>query len=232
MKKDVNACIDFITTIVKGHYLACACEISGVSQIDEQLVLPNGILKASDPEKLAFISKIASMVVECCSLESSLTEDSRVDKQDGVYNYAKILCHYGSLAMEFRDAWHEGDGERVLRCWKLFLHHFKQAGCTKYLLEAFRLQLQAGITYSPPEGSLQRAARSVTALHQIYANFDAQSGVPTRTTAHSTRSDKDVKKVVSTVLKNKLLAELCSQEHKCFKEMKPDPLYKLVLKNG
>ena len=274
MKKDVNACIDFITTIVKGHYLACACEIFGVSQIDEQLVLPNGILKASDPEKLAFISKIASMVVERCSLiESSLTEDSRVHKQDGVYNYAKILCHYGSLAMEFRDAWHEGDGERVLRCWKLFLPHFKQAGCTKYSLEAFRLQLQSGITYSPnlanqvvwhrfvnvksgagnnipcdlfnehinkqlkyiisnmgsnlTEGSLQRAARSVTALHQIYANFDAQSGVPTRTTAHSTRSDKgDVKKVVSTVLKNKLLAELCNREHKCFKEMKPDPLYK------
>ena len=77
------------------------------------------------------------------------------------------------------------------------------------------------------EGSLQRAARSVTALHQIYANFDAQSGVPTRTTAHSTRSDKgDVKKVVSTILKNKLLAELCNREHKCFKDMKPDPLYK------
>ena len=80
------------------------------------------------------------MVVERCSLiESSLTEDSRVDKQDGVYNYAKILYHYGSLAMEFRDAWREGDGERVLRCWKLFLPHFKQAGCTKYSLEAFRL---------------------------------------------------------------------------------------------
>ena len=32
---------------------------------------------------------------------------------------------------------------------EMFLPHFKQAGCTKYSLEAFRLQLQAGITYSP-----------------------------------------------------------------------------------
>ena len=81
MKKDVNACIDFITTIVRGHYLACACEIFGVSQIDEQLVLPNGILKASDPEKLAFISKIASMVVEHCSLiESSLTQSRQAGR--------------------------------------------------------------------------------------------------------------------------------------------------------
>ena len=49
------------------------------------------------------------------------------------------------------------------------------------------------------EGSLQRTARSVAALHQIYANFDAYS---TRTTAHSMLSDKGgVKKVVSTILK-------------------------------
>ena len=32
--------------------------------------------------------------------------------------------------------------------------------------------------------------------------------------------------MVSTVLKNKLLAELGNREHKCFKDMKPDPLYK------
>ena len=68
------------------------------------------------------------------------------------------------------------------------------------------------------EGSLQIAARSATALHQIYANFDAESGVSTKTTAHSTRSEKgDLKKVVSIVLKNKLLVELCNREHKCFK---------------
>lgn len=51
--------------------------------------------------------------------------------------------------MEFRDAWAEGDGDRVLRCWKLFLPHFRAAGCTKYALEAFRLQLQANVVLSP-----------------------------------------------------------------------------------
>ncbi len=97
-KKDVNACIDFISAVVKGHFLACACDLFGVSSIDEPLVLPPGIHKASDAEKLAFISRLARMVVERCSLIEGSEEV--VDGNDGVYNYAR----YGSLVMEFRDA--------------------------------------------------------------------------------------------------------------------------------
>ena len=56
------------------------------------------------------------------------------------------------------------------------------------------------------ETALQRAARSVTSLCHICERFDAQSGVPCRTIAHSTRSDNDdIKKVVGIVLQNKLL---------------------------
>jgi hypothetical protein len=150
VKKDVNACIDFIITVVKGHFLSCACNLFGVTSLDEPLVLPPGIHTAPASEKSAFISKMARMVVECCSLiEGSFTGGPIRDKQDGVYNYARVLCHYGSLVMEFRDAWHEGDGERVIRCWKLFMPHFKVAGCTKYSLEALRLHIQASITFSP-----------------------------------------------------------------------------------
>ena len=273
-KKDVNACIDFIYTIVKGHFLACACDLFGVSSLEESLVLPPGIESSSAAEKLAFIMKISRMVVERCSLiEGCLTNETVVDIDDGVYNYARTLCHYGSLVMEFRDAWQEGDGERVLRCWKLFLPHFKAAGCTKYSLEALKLQIHSRITCSPnlahqiiwnrfvnvrggagnkipcdlfnehinkqlkciisnmgsnlTESALQRAARSVTSLHRICETFDIQSGVPCRTTAHGTRPDKiDVKKVVSIVLRNKLLVEVGNREHRSFRSMKLNPLHK------
>ena len=33
------------------------------------------------------------------------------DSGDTCYNYARVLCHFGSLVMECRDAWAEGDGE-------------------------------------------------------------------------------------------------------------------------
>lgn len=62
-----------------------------------------------------------------------------------------VYCatHYGSLVMEFRDAWAEEDRERELRCWKLFLPHFHAAGHTKYSLAAVNIQLQTNATLSP-----------------------------------------------------------------------------------
>ena len=71
------------------------------------------------------------------------------DDEDGVYNYARVFCHYGALLMEFRDAWGEGDSERVTWCWKLFMPHFKSAGHTKYALQALRLHMQVTATLSP-----------------------------------------------------------------------------------
>ncbi len=52
------------------------------------------------------------------------------------------MCHYGALVTEIWDAWVEGDGNRVILCWKLFMPHFRSSGCTKYALEATRLQIQ------------------------------------------------------------------------------------------
>ena len=138
--------------MVKGHFLACACDIFGVSGVDEQLILPPDILKATKHDQLAFIMKMARMVVDRCSLiESAYTGEtgSEPDGKDGVYNYACVLCHFGSLVMEFRDAWAEGDGERVHRCWKLFLPHFRASGRTKYSLQALRVQMQANVVLSP-----------------------------------------------------------------------------------
>ena len=42
---------------------------------------------------------------------------------DKVHSYARLLCHYSSLVM---NAWSEGVGERVIRCWKFFCHIFHQ----------------------------------------------------------------------------------------------------------
>ena len=35
---------------------------------------------------------------------------------DGIFDYACAVLNDGLLLMEFRDAIHEGDGDRVLRC--------------------------------------------------------------------------------------------------------------------
>ena len=68
LKRDVNACIDFISTVVKGHFLTCVCGILGVTSLDEPLTLPPGLHKASAVEQLTFINDISKIVVERCSL--------------------------------------------------------------------------------------------------------------------------------------------------------------------
>ena len=57
--------------------------------------------------------------------------------------------------------------------------------------------------------------------------------MPCRTTARSTRPDKeDVKKVVSIVLLNKLLVEIGHREHRSFQNLKLNPLHKWDVKKS
>lgn len=153
--------------------------------------------------------------------------------------------------MEFRDAWAEGDGNRVLRCWKLFMPHFLASGCTKYSLQALRLQFQVhcvlppnvahqimwnrfvnirggigrNIPFDLTEYSLQKAARSVSPLHSICEKFDKESSVPCITTAHSTTPDtNDVKKTVAIVREHQLITEVPLRKHKSFPKLHLNPL--------
>lgn len=151
VKKHVDATIDLIYTVVKGHWVACACELLEISSAEGPIVVPEGLKKANPIEQCKFVSDIARKVVERLTLIGSAFVDpgTTADSKDTCYNYARILCHYGSLVMEFRDAWAEGDGERVMRCWRIFLPHFQAAGRTKYSLAALTVQLQTKAILSP-----------------------------------------------------------------------------------
>ncbi len=149
-KKEVDASIDFLLTVVKGHFLACACKILGITSLNSRVALPPQIYKATIDQQWAYITSIAKQVVYQCTLIGETFVNGKViDSGDHVYNYARVLCHYGALVMEFRDGWGEGDGERSYRCWRLLLPHFIVAGRTKYSLEALRLQIQVKSVLSP-----------------------------------------------------------------------------------
>ena len=139
---------------MKGHWLACACDVLGISSVDGTIKVPHDLNKASAAEQLLFVEGIAKKVVEQMTLvDSAFLSDAEGNDEmvtnDTVYNYARVLCHYGSLVMEFRDAWAEGDGDRVLCCWKLLMPHFRASGSRKYALEALRLQFQTNAVLSP-----------------------------------------------------------------------------------
>ena len=82
------------------------------------------------------------------------------------------------------------------------------------------------------EKALQRAARSVSTLQTICERFDRESAVPHTASAHSTKPDiDDVKKVVVTMLKNKLLVRTTKREHKSFPKISLNPLQNWNLEN-
>lgn len=120
-KKAVDATLEFLRTVVTGHFLACACQLLGITELDSHVQLPPGILKSSSGQQQAYVRRLATQVVEQCTLvENAYTDEKVIDAGDHVYNYTRVLCHLGSLVLEFTDAWAEGDGERVYRCWRLF----------------------------------------------------------------------------------------------------------------
>lgn len=68
---------------------------------------------------------------------------------DGVLEYAREFLTLGLLHSEFDDAISEGDGERVLRCWKFFLLFFKVSGRKNYSIEALNFLAQYHLLLPP-----------------------------------------------------------------------------------
>ena len=135
---------------MKGHILAAACGVLGVSNFDSPFHLPPGLQDSSPQHQFSFIRRIAVQVVDRCGVVgAALTREKVEEIKDGVYNYARVLCHFRSIVMELVDAWAEGDGERVFQCWRLCLPHFIIANCRKYALEALRLKFQVKAVLSP-----------------------------------------------------------------------------------
>jgi hypothetical protein len=74
--------------------------------------------------------------------EVSMPMDTDV-LQDDIYNYQCTFLQHGLLYMNCIDSISEGDGDRVMLCWKFLLLNFHaDKGSTKYALEALFLQFQ------------------------------------------------------------------------------------------
>ena len=89
------------------------------------------------------LEQVVKMVVSKFSIiPEAILGEAVADSSDGVYNYTRVLCHFASLTELFVDAWSEGDGERIITYWKVFMLHFHASRRTKYALEALRIQFQ------------------------------------------------------------------------------------------
>ena len=77
--------------------------------------------------------------------------DQNPEPKDDIYDYHCGFMNMALLLRNFMGAIKEGDGERIIRCIKMFLLHFKQdgSGSTKYALEALFHLFQLFALLSP-----------------------------------------------------------------------------------
>lgn len=70
-KKSVDATIEFLDTVIKGHWLGCACEILGIASLDDPFTLPPHIRKGKPKEQVLYVQGIARKIVERLTLVDS-----------------------------------------------------------------------------------------------------------------------------------------------------------------
>lgn len=93
---------------------------------------------------------------------------------DDMLNYQYSLLEYGLLYKNFCDAISEGDGARLVRCWKYFLLVLKQdkEHSRKYALEGFNLLCQIYALLSP------RDAHRLIWNRSVKAKFGSGNNIP------------------------------------------------------
>ena len=89
--------------------------------------------------------------------------------EDKVLVYGKQLLSIGCLYLEFADAVKEGDGDRLIRCWRCLLIIFCNSNRKNYAKEAILLLYQFGYVLSPQQTE-----------QLLYNRFINMNGVPGR----------------------------------------------------
>lgn len=121
--------------------------------------------------------------------------------------YSKQLLGLGCFYLEFCDAIREGDGERVLRCWRYLLPVFKSSGRKNYSIEVLNMLCQFQYELTPRHAQELIWSRFVSTheapgrnipsdLHQEHLNRivkDAIRGLNTN------KTEKAVQKVGKTL---------------------------------
>jgi len=139
----MKAAEDFLLVVLHGHVVAAANTILSGAE-------------ANDVTKLA--KSIVERFVRFDLPSSSSAPEECTDK---VYLYATEVLTLGLLWHNFHDSTREGDGDRILRCWKFNLLLYKATQRKNYSIEALNLILQVNYTLSPREAAQVKWCRTV-----------------------------------------------------------------------
>ena len=150
-KKDFNAHEDFFTLVVVGFVLGAAMEILGMENLEDdpcQQILPPDVWLHDKCERRDILTSVAGVIVNEY-VDLSMFHHKEKLPSDRIHGYAKELLTLGLFYLEYSDAIREGDGLRVLRCWRYLFLLFKASNRTNYTIEAFNFLAQHAFLLPP-----------------------------------------------------------------------------------
>ena len=219
-KSSFTACEDFFLLVVEAHIVSAVLKCFEMSSIDDtpsKSFFPEGSSNLNELERKNVMKLAIATVIEKFVDMTFGEKKKRRKKKKGVENsdhddrihaYACGVLTHGLLYMEFRDAIREGDGHRILRCWRYFLMLFKESKRSNYSGEAFILLAQYHFLLSP-RGAMQLLwnrtvnvhglpGRNVSCdLHMEHLNREAKSGLAG--TGSNITADQSVKRVGKSI---------------------------------
>ena len=152
--KDFTACEDFFVHVVEAHILTACMAVFKMESLEDQPteeMFSKESLTSDDTVKRSTLLKaILSVLQEHVSLPSIAehVDFAEESPKDHVQEYARETLSLGLIFLECQDATREGDGERIIRCWRYLLLIFKESGRTNYSTEAFTLLSQFQFLFS------------------------------------------------------------------------------------
>ena len=128
-QNNMNAAEDFMLLILHAHVVAAAEAIQSINPSNKVMQLAEAIVT-----NFVRLPRIGGEEAEVCD--------------DKVYVYAIELLSLGIIWHGYHDSVREGDGDRILRFWKLLLVIFKSSNNYNYAKEAVNLLLQYHYIFS------------------------------------------------------------------------------------
>ncbi len=159
-----DACDDFIVLVVECLIVAAAMKMLGMSEMHEiptTNYAPKGTDTWMEPE--CERGKVLNHIIDdfmktffsfTYNSSASDPQSSSSRQDDRIYLYAKQALSFGLFYLEFRDAIKEGDGDRVLRCYRYMLPIFQNSGRKNYANETLNFLLNYDYILSKRQDSL------------------------------------------------------------------------------
>lgn len=149
IKSDPTACEEFFTLVVEAHILTIVMKKFGMEKFDDSPTtgpFDETFFRKSPQARMDTFEASMSEVVK--EFTNVLALDNEAIEKDYILAYSKELLTLGMFFFEFVDSIREGDGNRILRCWKYLLLIFKATNKRKYAVQACTLLFQYHYLFS------------------------------------------------------------------------------------